>query len=134
MEADLIQTLHTQYQLLDRLQVRWLYCERAPNVVAGEFHREYGTYAREWDQWLLVAEEIQQRVEADMEQLMFESDEIYHRIERNEYGSDTTATTQVAISPLTHHVAELAYIDAEIAAHREVRSQILFAEMLDTLE
>lgn len=138
MEAPLVQLLEAQYQLLDRMEIRWRYCSRAPLFIAEEFHRQYGPYAREWDVWLENADRMQFELELMMQNLAGTADALYDELDKivanATYEPTNDAGLALAQADLPRLIAHLAVLDMEIAQHQHIKSQILFAEMLDASE
>jgi len=140
MDTVLTSTLHQQYVLLDRLDVRLRYCMRAPECTTDNFQRQYGPYAREWDAWVQQACAIGVTITDTIEDLATEADYLYYVMEHLLEGQTKTdqetidALSLSAYAKLRSFQVIMDIIEADITTLQDTKSRIQYAEMIDSLE
>lgn len=138
MDTVLTSTLHQQYVLLDRLDVRLRYCVRAPEHTSNNFERQYGPYAREWDEWIAQACAIGVTIADTMEDLANEADYLYyvmeHLLETETDQELMDNLTRSAYAKLRSFQVIMEIIEADIGTLQDTKSRIQYAEMIDNLE
>lgn len=138
MDTVLSSTLHQQYILLDRLDVRLRYCARAPDCTTNNFLRQYGPYAREWEEWISFACAIGTTIADTMEDLATEADYLYylmeHLVESDADHETLDSLSKSAYAKLRSFQVIMDIIEADISKLQDTKSKIQFAEMIDSCE
>lgn len=138
MDTVLTTTLHQQYILLDRLDVRLRYCARAPDCTTNNFQRQYGPYAREWETWIAEACAIGTTIADTMEDLATEADYLYYMMEHLlEAEPDASALEGLSVSAyakLRSFQVIMDIIETDINKLQDTKSRIMYAEMIDNCE
>jgi hypothetical protein len=126
---------------LGKLRARAIYCSKAINEVEADTHKQYGSFAGYWDEWLIQAESMQLDIVDNItitDEFLSELRDFIAALQAKKKltQSDTSYVKEVsslAEDKLVQQKDLLTVINERIAIHKDFTKQLHLADVLDGL-